>query len=960
MNASIVSMLPQAKIEETTPYLISLWHGCELSVNAIFEIQAPSGFSFPDSPCFNQSWICLNVTPSLIRIKSSGMPNNQSSDLIFSMINPAAAIDLNTSTFLIDVKENDTMEVLDATISFGFNLIPGVSLLSITPSSKDVNATEVYYQINLTNVHNLSSQNMICIMMPLGLDISHAQLEGFLIDDQIIPTAFITVNGNQLLINNALQTLNGTHYFSIVISGINNPPMRSSYPFNASFTLNQSPVDVGVANVLYGARDSEPVILTTSTSITNGEATDISFIVARSTGLPPDNQTMYPYKLYLIYPGDISFCNCFSLTPDTSYGSVSYSLSDQDFGVDSHICHANLSFTTLEESIGFTITCINPATTQPTSPFNVTIKDINDTDIVSGTFVYFTQFGEWLSASQISKQPNYPGVLTQACTTLNRLSNYPISGIQVIPDPAVLPPKINVSLYCSAFTTFVNNSCYGPNCSQIINELPVTCSLNTPNIQMQLDARGNTDSNISICFTLLNPLISSTPLANTRILTIGVNNFMVDDNANISMDAALCDYPCQTCNLGNPTSCLSCFTDGSSTFNLWDSYANQCTNSCPIGRYSVPTNPLTCLKCDSNCLKCSQSSTNCTDCPAGTVLFFGRCINVCPVGFYSSIITGVQAPVCNNCSANCLTCAQGPGFCTSCPSNTILSDTSCVQSCSASQFIGIDSKNNSRCLDCSSMCKGCSGSSTNCTTCDVTSPNKKALYNGMCVANCPSGYFPNPSNGICIKCVDPCNQCSGAASTCTSCSGSTPYLQKDKSTCVANCPAGYILASGWCVLSPIQNTTNNTVPKNSVSVTVSGNSEQLSRASVVTITASAVLLGSDGSATSGYSANSFNYSFVQTSANAIDKSVMNIIGRTISINAFSLNYNVEYAFTVKACLSNNLLLCGSNSFTFAVAMRQPVAKIDGTDKTIGASQPLTLNGSNSLDCIHNCLISFSR
>ena len=896
-----------------------------MSPNAIFQIQAPTGFTFPNNPCTNQTWNCLNATAYFIRITGVGISNNGSSNLAFSMINPPAAINLTRTTFIVTVLENNTV-MAEATVSFGFRLTPGASVLSVSPSSTIVNATNVNYIFNITNVHNLTMQNWICLTIPFDIDVSQARLVSFLIDGQIINSAIMTLNGNQLFINNALQSLNGTHSFSISISGLRNPPMRSSYPFSVSFLLNQDPIDVGVANILYGARNSDPVILTTSTSITNGEATDISFIIVRSSGLPPENLTMNQYKLNLIYPQEFVFCNCTSLTADRSYGDVSYSVTDSNSGYGSLECVANLSFTTVETSIGFTISCINPQTTQPTSPFNVSLRDENNTDIVTGTFIYFTQFGVWLSATEISKEPNIPGVLTKACTNILRLSAGSINKIQVYPDPSLLPPLNNVSLYCSAFTTINNNTCYGPNCTQIINNLGVNCNLNPLNIEMTLGGENN-DTNISICFTILNPLISNRPLANTRIITLASSNFMVDDNANVTMAPSLCDFPCKTCQLGNPTWCTSCFSAAVTNFNSWDSNNLKCVDSCPIGTYNVPDNPLVCQKCDSNCLTCSLSASNCTDCPAGSVLFFGRCINICPVGFYPSNNNGVRAPICRNCSANCLTCAQGPGFCTSCPNNTMLSDTSCVRACPDSQFIGLDQNNNSRCFACSSNCKNCRGSSTNCIACDVTNPNKKALSNGVCIAACLSGYFPNPSDGNCIKCADPCSQCAGTNSTCTSCSGSTPYLQKDRSTCVANCSAGYILSSGWCIASPIQNITNNTSGGNTVSVTISGISDQLSRSSIVKITASAALIGTDGFSVAGYSVNSFNYTFILTSSRTIDQSAMIISGRTIIIKPFTLDFNVNYTFNVRACLLRNTSLCGYNSFTISVAIRNVIIMI---------------------------------
>ena len=106
-----------------------------------------------------------------------------------------------------------------------------------------------------------------------------------------------------------------------------------------------------------------------------------------------------------------------------------------------------------------------------------------------------------MDASIITKEPNYPNVLTKACTNLVRTSLLNISKIQVSPDQETLPPKNNISLYCSAFTSTTNYSCNETNCQYIFTELPVSCSKVAGGILLSL--QDNTcESNISICYTL--------------------------------------------------------------------------------------------------------------------------------------------------------------------------------------------------------------------------------------------------------------------------------------------------------------------------------------------------------------------------------------------------------------------------------------------------------------------------
>lgn len=85
---------------------------------------------------------------------------------------------------------------------------------------------------------------------------------------------------------------------------------------------------------------------------------------------------------------------------------------------------------------------------------------------------------------------------------------------------------------------------------------------------------------------------------------------------------------------------------------------------------------------------------------------------------------------------------------------------------------------------CSSPCKGCTNSNTQCTSClptPYTSNNYLFSTNYTCVTECPTSYYVPAATSTCQQCnTSACLNCSGTASTCTACS--TPYFLYN-STC---------------------------------------------------------------------------------------------------------------------------------------------------------------------------------
>ena len=66
------------------------------------------------------------------------------------------------------------------------------------------------------------------------------------------------------------------------------------------------------------------------------------------------------------------------------------------------------------------------------------------------------------------------------------------------------------------------------------------------------------------------------------------------------------------------------------------------------------------------------------------------------------------------------------------------------------------------------MCKTCSGTTTNCSSC--YSYMRYDPVQRTCLAACtPDTQIYNQTTGLCLNCDDNCLTCSGNTTTCTSC-----------------------------------------------------------------------------------------------------------------------------------------------------------------------------------------------
>ncbi len=150
----------------------------------------------------------------------------------------------------------------------------------------------------------------------------------------------------------------------------------------------------------------------------------------------------------------------------------------------------------------------------------------------------------------------------------------------------------------------------------------------------------------------------------------------------------------------------------------------------------------------------------------------GKCYATCPT------LTYPYQGNCTTCVSPCATCLNGAFSCSTCITNYLLLNTTCVLSCPSSGYILV----NSSCIACPSNCVSCSSSSS-CNACD----GAYYLSQGSCVTACPS-TSPIIVNSECTACGPECATCAESPSNCLTC---TLFYFKYSYTCVQTCPLSY-------------------------------------------------------------------------------------------------------------------------------------------------------------------------
>ncbi|XP_026896820.1 proprotein convertase subtilisin/kexin type 5 isoform X1 [Acinonyx jubatus] len=246
------------------------------------------------------------------------------------------------------------------------------------------------------------------------------------------------------------------------------------------------------------------------------------------------------------------------------------------------------------------------------------------------------------------------------------------------------------------------------------------------------------------------------------------------------------DGVCKPC----PKMCQDCIHEQTCKECMPESvlYKDMCHQSCPRGYYADRRQ---CVPCHEDCLECDgPSADDCVLCAeSSSVLYDGRCLEECPAGTYYE----KETKECRECHKSCRTCSS-PGTCTTCWEGLgVASHGRCVphKECAPVEYwdeaLG--------CKPCHAKCFRCTGPAEDqCRTC----PRDSLLLNTTCVQDCPEGYYADEDSHQCAPCHSSCRTCEGRRSTqCLSCQPSSFQLEKE---CLPQCREGYYAeeATGRC------------------------------------------------------------------------------------------------------------------------------------------------------------------
>lgn len=231
-------------------------------------------------------------------------------------------------------------------------------------------------------------------------------------------------------------------------------------------------------------------------------------------------------------------------------------------------------------------------------------------------------------------------------------------------------------------------------------------------------------------------------------------------------------------------------------------------------------------KCHAYCRACTGPTNNvCSACEVPYYLSGTTCDTACLIGYGQNPPSRVCIACnqyCSNClnnANNCLTCfsnvlgtpvynVQGQNQCViACSSPLLLHITTCMSTCPPGY--GPDSTS-TNCILCDTLCETCSGTSTNCQTCKVTTPiTLLPIYyldgQSSCITSCLDPYYITDVSGVnyCRLCDQYCLSCLTTATNCLTCYsnvlGNPVYNVQGQNQCVISCPSPLLLYITTCM-----------------------------------------------------------------------------------------------------------------------------------------------------------------
>ena len=187
-------------------------------------------------------------------------------------------------------------------------------------------------------------------------------------------------------------------------------------------------------------------------------------------------------------------------------------------------------------------------------------------------------------------------------------------------------------------------------------------------------------------------------------------------------------------------------------------------------------------KCHLPCLTCNgKACTSCNTLTGLTILYDSKCYKTCP----ASTFHDESAFTCKKCHETCAECDQKNGdHCTKCDTKGVfkfLDGKACKPECPFGYYGDLKL---GKCMPCAAPCQSCSGSATNCETCDITA-KLRYLMGSTCKDKCDPGHTVPLGNSdyVCKACSDNCETCVAETDHCLTCKTQKPFLSLRDNTC---------------------------------------------------------------------------------------------------------------------------------------------------------------------------------
>ncbi len=791
-TVKLYSGATSAVVGDTNVYSIDITPPCSMAATSVFTVGIPANFN-ATAPCAGDTNCKLidSIDFNLSNAISSVCAAGTTVTIKFSLTNPATTC-WSTKASSVSVSDSGYPSFsLSATLLSTITFTAGtISTLSVIPTSATAGATTVY-TVTINTAHAVPKGYSIVLTFSSAIDISGMTLASAKVDGTVAASAALS-SSSKLTIENAFSGSGtaGSTTIVIIYGGVKNPDYLDTFAgFGAVISSGTCVSDVCVACAQIEITDLPLVNVTCLIGNDVNSATNVGYTFTISTSDPASyafSQTSTYIMSLQIPSSDIASCDPSSLSGVTNVAMTVSSSSNPTYNF-------SLSFTATTTSFAFQILCANPGSTKPTGAITLIFTTTAGKQVYKGTVAsVHTAKGRAMSASSVvSNTPHYPFYPTASAFTLARTE-------ATIPQPIY---KVEVGVYSPSANS--TSAC------QVDYISGYTCTLSS--------VPGATVGNLTIAFSLGSSQtsfsISGVPSVNPNKTTdtmgpftaktytkSGLDYYLVDQSDDIGSLTVTCDYPCRTCQGGNPANCTACAEESvAKVLYYLLSDGNGCIVSgagCGSGYYNYTSDTeKTCIKCTGNCSECEGEPTNCTRCKDSTLyLLSGECRESCPASYFVSTSSGYRT--CQKCNTSCASCSGNENNCTSCAYPLYLTS---VNTCVEAKYCGTGFFANSTgqtCDACASTCYTCSDSSDKCTECSGT----LYLKGRACIskAECVSGnlYFANLTAHACSPCdYTACAQCEDSAKKCTACSGSTGLYGNE---CVWPCPEGTYLSANVC------------------------------------------------------------------------------------------------------------------------------------------------------------------